>query len=124
VGRLTALPPNKVRSMMGHAYATRAGQLRNACGRRDWAGPRACRTSGGCRAVLRTATEVARLRDAYTSSDFKHTLVNEKDYITGPKVSGYRGIYLVYRYVSDRSHVYNGLQIEVQLSLTRPPAPC
>jgi hypothetical protein len=45
----------------------------------------------------------------------KHVLADEKDYITNPKPSGYRGIHLVYRYRSDRNETYNRLLIEVQL---------
>ena len=70
---------------------------------------------GGARAVLPTIDEVDELRALYRRSRARHTLANEKDYIRNPKPSGYRGIHLVYRYQSDRSKVYNGLQIELQL---------
>jgi hypothetical protein len=70
---------------------------------------------GGCRAVVMSATEVQQLHADYRKSQFKHLLVNQKDYIAEPKGSGYRGIHLVYRYRSDRKHTYNGLQVEVQL---------
>ena len=45
----------------------------------------------------------------------RHRLANEKDYVKEPKPSGYRGVHLVYRYHSDRSEVYNGLLVELQL---------
>jgi hypothetical protein len=70
---------------------------------------------GGCRAVLRNPAEVRRLSRDYRSSRMKHHLVNEKDYITDPKDSGYRGIHLMYRYHSDRKGTYNGLLIELQI---------
>ena len=70
---------------------------------------------GGARTVLPTMTDVDRLREVYRHSRARHKLVNEKDYVRDPKASGYRGIHLVYRYRSDRSNMYNGLQIELQL---------
>jgi hypothetical protein len=70
---------------------------------------------GGCRVVLRSPAEVRRLAQDYRSSRIKHHLVGEKDYITTPKESGYRGIHLIYRYHSDRMTTYNGLLIELQI---------
>ncbi|WP_186250822.1 RelA/SpoT domain-containing protein [Burkholderia gladioli] len=70
---------------------------------------------GGCRAVVETADMVARLRDMFLQSDIKHTLVNQKDYISDPKDSGYRGIHLIYKYRSDKIATYNNFQIEIQL---------
>lgn len=70
---------------------------------------------GGCRAVVRNVQEVRRLRELYSLSRSKHLLVNEKDYIVGPKESGYRGIHLVYRFASAHSPEYSDLLIEIQL---------
>lgn len=70
---------------------------------------------GGCRAVLRTPAQVRQLMSDYKDSRIMHQLVNEKDYIREPKDSGYRGVHLVYRYLSDKKQTYNGLQIEMQL---------
>lgn len=70
---------------------------------------------GGARAVLTDVAEVDRLRERYRRGRDRHALVTEKDYIREPKPSGYRGIHLVYRYHSDRTAKYNGLQIELQL---------
>ena len=70
---------------------------------------------GGARAVLPTISDVDTLWKLYGRSRARHKLANEKDYVRNPKQSGYRGIHLVYRYHSDRSDVYNGLQIELQL---------
>jgi len=70
---------------------------------------------GGCRAVLRNPAEVRRLARDYKSSRIKHHVVGEKDYITEPKSSGYRGFHLIYRYHSDRMSTYNGLLIELQI---------
>ncbi|MGH9423220.1 MAG: RelA/SpoT domain-containing protein, partial [Thermoanaerobaculia bacterium] len=58
---------------------------------------------------------VRRVRDEYTRSRQQHEFVNEKDYISDPKPSGYRGIHLVYRYRSDRSTEHNGRLVEIQL---------
>jgi hypothetical protein len=70
---------------------------------------------GGCRAVVETVAQVSRLRKMYIGSEHRHLLHHEKDYIDDPKASGYRGVHLVYEYVSDRNTTYNGLLIEVQL---------
>lgn len=70
---------------------------------------------GGCRAVLSTLHDVTLLRNALKSSRIKHRLVNEKDYIAEPKDDGYRGIHLVYRYVSDRKETYNNHSVEIQI---------
>jgi|ERR1051326_26355 ppGpp synthetase/RelA/SpoT-type nucleotidyltranferase len=70
---------------------------------------------GGCRAVLNTSAEVRKVRLEYAKSRQQHQFVGEKDYITVPKESGYRGIHLVYRYESDRTPAYNGRLIEIQL---------
>ena len=70
---------------------------------------------GGCRAILTDTKKVREVREQYRHSQMKHKLAREKDYITRPKTSGYRGIHLIYRYHSDRTSTYEGLQIEVQL---------
>jgi hypothetical protein len=70
---------------------------------------------GGCRAVLSHVAATKQVRDLFLSSRIKHRLAKEQDYIECPKVSGYRGIHLVYRYVSDRNDTYNGLLIELQI---------
>ena len=70
---------------------------------------------GGCRAVLDSSVDVRRVRVEYAKSRQQHAFVGEKDYITEPKESGYRGVHLVYRYESDRTPAYNGRLIEIQL---------
>jgi len=70
---------------------------------------------GGARAVVGSVSKVRELVALYQSSDLKHKLVGIDDYIAAPQSSGYRGIHLVYRYYSDKSSTYNGLQIELQL---------
>jgi len=51
----------------------------------------------------------------YRDSRFDHKLDDSDDYIRHPKRSGYRGVHLIYRYVSRRKKAYSGLKIEVQL---------
>lgn len=73
---------------------------------------------GGCRAVLRSVSDVRKLVHYYEEeSAIKHVLVTRDDYIASPPPSGYRGIHLVYRYLSDKdtTKVYNGLKIEMQI---------
>lgn len=70
---------------------------------------------GGCRAVLSDVDGVYSVVSAFLDAQHKHKLVRHDDYIKTPKVSGYRGIHLVYSYRSDRRQTFNGLTIEVQV---------
>lgn len=72
---------------------------------------------GGCRAIFREVASVSHARDYYLEeSSIKHKLASIDDYIEEPKGSGYRGVHLVYRYISDKNKTaYNGLKIEMQL---------
>jgi len=70
---------------------------------------------GGCRAIMRSSKAVRQLCEAYASSDLKHTLAVNDDYVASPKPSGYRGVHLVYKYFSDRKADYNTLKIEIQI---------
>ncbi len=70
---------------------------------------------GGCRAIVRNLDCVQRLVESYKSSSIRHRLAGEKDYIQEPRDSGYRSRHLIYRYVSDRNELYNGLKIEIQI---------
>lgn len=69
---------------------------------------------GGCRAVLADINDVESLVEIYDKSDLKHK-VKVDNYINNPQDSGYRGIHLIYTYFSDKSSVYNGHKIEMQL---------
>jgi ppGpp synthetase/RelA/SpoT-type nucleotidyltranferase len=69
---------------------------------------------GGCRAIVSSVARVQKLVKTYEDSDLKHRLLVKDDYIATPKISGYRGIHLVYSYYSDRKSTYNGLKIEMQ----------
>lgn len=73
---------------------------------------------GGCRAVVSDVRGVDNLASLYRSSSLKHKLVKVDDYIRDPKVSGYRGIHLIYSYHSDRKTTYNALKIELQFRST------
>lgn len=73
---------------------------------------------GGCRAIVKSVLAARKLADFYQhASRIKHKLATCDDYIAEPQKSGYRGIHLVYRYVSDKQNtkVYNDLKIEMQI---------
>ena len=70
---------------------------------------------GGCRSVLKNVGQVRKLVKSYIDSSLKHRLLAVDDYITYPKLSGYRGVHLIYRYYSDRKNTFNDLKIEVQI---------
>lgn len=69
---------------------------------------------GGCRVILKSVEHVDKLVRIYNESDLKHKLERIDDYIRHPKVSGYRGVHLIYSYYSDRKDTYNGHKIEMQ----------
>ena len=77
---------------------------------------------GGCRAVVENIRYLQKLVAVYAKGRSKnptkrHEFLSEKDYISSPKVDGYRSVHLIYRYRSgSKKHaVYNGLKIEIQL---------
>lgn len=72
---------------------------------------------GGCRAILKDVGELDQLVNIYKheSRGIKHKLHKEQDYISEPKVSGYRGIHLIYKYGSDKSADYKDMRIEIQI---------
>lgn len=70
---------------------------------------------GGCRAVINTLDAIDQLVETFKSSSIRHKLSHEDDYVQQPRDSGYRSRHLIYRYISDRNEVYNGLKIEIQI---------
>ena len=70
---------------------------------------------GGCRGIVTSAEGVDELAASYLSSNLKHKLHTDDDYVRHPKATGYRGRHLIYRYYSDKVDTYNGLKIEMQL---------
>lgn len=76
---------------------------------------------GGCRAVLknvRCVYVVVKMYEESTGKNTKrHEFVKKADYIAQPKVDGYRGVHMTYKYrTPSKVHAhFNGLRIEVQL---------
>jgi len=70
---------------------------------------------GGCRAILPTVRDVYSLRDMMIETPLRSPLSRKYDYIETPKLSGYRGIHLIYRFQGKIHSAHNGLLIEVQL---------
>lgn len=72
---------------------------------------------GGCRAVVTSVPEVNHLATKFALANLKHEVATMDDYIAKPRLSGYRGVHLVYKYFSDKkkTSVYNDLKIEIQL---------
>lgn len=72
---------------------------------------------GGARAVVSSVATVSQVVAFYLDeSQMKHKLARKPyDYIADPKESGYRGVHLVYNYVSDKKNEWNGLSIEFQI---------
>lgn len=72
---------------------------------------------GGCRAVMGNVQQVIELVRDRQESGIKHEMILHRDYITKPKTSGYRGVHLIYRYLSDTPETkeYSGLKVEMQI---------
>lgn len=72
---------------------------------------------GGCRAIMKDMVEVDLLVNNYRheSRGIKHKIAKEQDYIQYPKVSGYRGVHLIYKYKSDKNPVYDDMRVEIQI---------
>ena len=70
---------------------------------------------GGCRAIVPTADDAFRVGIGLLDSRIRHELVRHDDYIDRPRDTGYRGLHLVYRYVSDRNPHWQGIKTEIQL---------
>ena len=68
---------------------------------------------GGCRAILRGPEQVSRLVAQYREPYQDHEFEWERDYITRPKRTGYRGVHRVYRYRGEKEP-HCGRRIEIQ----------
>ncbi len=73
---------------------------------------------GGCRAIFSSITEVYGCMNAMRMSTMQHNPPRKlNDYIENPKSSGYRGIHMIYEFISDSAQFsqYTGMLIEIQL---------
>jgi len=70
---------------------------------------------GGCRVILSDIDQVYDLKKDITKKFSNHLLVKENDYILEMKDSGYRGIYLIYKYQGKTHTSFNNHLIEIQL---------
>jgi Region found in RelA / SpoT proteins len=68
----------------------------------------------GCRAVLNDTKQVYELYSRLKESKTKNLFHRERDYISNPKQSGYRGIHLVYKYNGNKIE-FRDLFVEIQL---------
>ena len=77
---------------------------------------------GGCRAVVESVEQVRQVETLFSEASKKNPRRGPQysktfDYISRPKLNGYRSVHLVYRFRSDFSEhsCYNGQRIEIQL---------
>jgi len=70
---------------------------------------------GGCRAVVSSVEHANELVVQFRKGDIRHKVHALDNYIDSPKLTGYRGIHLVYKYFSEKSNIYNGLKLEIQI---------
>lgn len=84
--------------------------------RLDWLTLDEMQDLGGCRAVMSSVETVQEVSSYCREvSRWAHALLQEDDYLTRPKRSGYRGIHLIYAYAGDARSIYNGMKIEIQI---------
>jgi len=69
----------------------------------------------GIRAVMTHLKDVTTLSNELKKSKAKHNLLDEYDYISNPKPSGYRSLHLIFQYDNPNNLESNNLKIEVQL---------
>ena len=68
----------------------------------------------GCRAIVSNVGYVKRIHSSLQRSRTKNILHRERDYISNPKESGYRGIHLIYKYNGSKDK-FNGMAVELQI---------
>jgi len=68
----------------------------------------------GCRVVVSNVKNVKLIHGSLQKSRTKNILHRERDYISSPKKSGYRGIHLIYKY-SGSKEKFNGMAVELQI---------
>ncbi|MDD2942720.1 MAG: RelA/SpoT domain-containing protein [bacterium] len=69
---------------------------------------------GGCRVVVANVSQAHKICDKLKNCRTKHILHRERNYITNPKESGYRGIHLVFKYNGNKKD-FNGIPVEIQI---------
>ncbi|MEJ1439134.1 MAG: RelA/SpoT domain-containing protein [Candidatus Sedimenticola sp. (ex Thyasira tokunagai)] len=69
---------------------------------------------GGCRIVVSNKSQIYEVRDAIVRGRTRNILRRERDYIKQPKLSGYRGIHLVYRY-NGAKEKFSSHSVELQI---------
>ncbi|MBT3043622.1 MAG: RelA/SpoT domain-containing protein [Candidatus Thiodiazotropha sp. (ex Codakia orbicularis)] len=68
----------------------------------------------GCRVVVDNVRYVNKVYSLLKKSRTKNILHRERDYITAPKESGYRGVHLIFKYNGSKEK-YHGMAVELQI---------
>lgn len=69
---------------------------------------------GGIRIITKNINQVQAIRDRIVKGRTHNKLLSQKNYITYPKESGYRGIHLNYSYQGSKQ-AYKGFRVELQI---------
>lgn len=71
---------------------------------------------GGLRAIMQNCKDAINLSHVYTDNTTYHSFSKMNDYLVSPKVDGYRGIHLIYKYKNRGGNPkYDDLKLEIQL---------
>lgn len=68
----------------------------------------------GCRIVVNTLENAYKVREKILTGRTRNIIYRERDYISTPKSSGYRGIHLIYKYNGSKKE-YQGIALELQI---------
>ncbi|MEP3052643.1 RelA/SpoT domain-containing protein [Ascidiaceihabitans sp.] len=68
----------------------------------------------GCRAICKTEEDLSKILLAYNSGQSKHAF-KHIDYVTSPRLSGYRGHHLVVKFNDERFPEFKDFKVEVQV---------
>jgi ppGpp synthetase/RelA/SpoT-type nucleotidyltranferase len=69
---------------------------------------------GGGRVIVDSVPQVYKIVERYKAGYSVHELIDERDYIKGPKSDGYRSYHLIYRYRNKAHSQWDGLRVELQ----------
>jgi hypothetical protein len=70
----------------------------------------------GCRAIVKSKTDVHRLVNRYLGDGSRHRVTNHRDLVENPRPGGYRSVHLIMEFVGDESRPHwNKLKVELQI---------
>ena len=72
---------------------------------------------GGVRVVLNNCEEVYKLKTNLEKEPTIHKIRKVKDYIATPKLTGYRGVHIIYSLINKKDKTYDWSKLKVELQI-------